>query len=148
MKQRGAAQATRQPRDIDTPGRQQPPGRIAFCTVPLQALTGSPGTVKTSANCEKRSRLISPAPLAVESPYPTASIPAARAASTPGEGVVHRGALARSYAELFRRDQETSGSGFERVTQFPSATASRYAPRPVRSKMSGAFLLAEARARL
>ena len=44
---------------------------------------------------------------------------------------------------MFAAFRKTSGSGLECVMPLPSETASKYVPRPMRSRMKGAFLLEE-----
>ena len=99
------------------------------------------------SSSSKRSRFRSPALFFAESPKPMVSIPAARPASIPASASSMAAQLSHAMPSFSAALRKTSGSGLERVMQLPSATASRYLSSPVRSSISGAFLLTEASAR-
>ena len=74
-----------------------------------------------------------------------AVMPAVRADSTPARASSTPAQSSGGSFSSWAARRNTSGSGLERVIWFPSTTRSRRASKPVRVRITPAFLLLEAR---
>lgn len=74
-------------------------------------------------------------------PIPAAQKPPAFAACMPASASSTTSASSGFTLRSFAANKNTSGSGLEWVICVPSATASKKLPSPMRSRISGAFLL-------